>query len=267
MTIQIYLVFILTFIIYIIGTLAYSSRIVGVKTGRIAVSFAVFNVFILIQRTANTIQAPLLAKTIENGINTGQSGNLLYIFRWILFSITLATIAGAILMPTFIKVFYKLVIAFSVHRSLPKLMVHAFSKSGIEQFKNSISIPKKENLSELRNFRKTSRKVVLLNMIAFSISCVSILSALYAGCLSPNLRTTCSTLASVINSISTIFLVIFIDPYLSMITDDVIRGECTELEFNRCIIFIVVGLIIGSILAQLILVPASNLIVIIAKLL
>lgn len=266
MTIQVCLVFMLTFIIYVIGTLAYSTRIVGIKTGRIAVSFAVFNVFILIQRTANTIQAPLLAKTIENGINTGHSSNLLYIFRWIVFSITLATIAGAILMPTFIKVFSKLVISFSVYRSLPRLMFHAFSKSGIEQFKNSISIPKRENLSELRNFRKTPKKIILLNIIAFSISSVSILSSLYAGCLSPSLRTTCSTLASVINSISTIFMFIFIDPYLSMMTDDVIRGERTELEFNRCIIFIVGGLIIGSILAQLILVPASHLIVIIARL-
>ncbi|MHC6179670.1 hypothetical protein ACYUJ6_07390 [Clostridium sp. JNZ X4-2] len=37
------------------------------------------------------------------------------------------------------------------------------------------------------------------------------------------------------------------------------RGERTELEFNRCIIFIVGGLIAGSILAQLILLSASNL--------
>lgn len=51
-----------------------------------------------------------------------------------------------------------------------------------------------------------------------------------------------------------------------MMTDDVIRGESTELEFNRCIIFIVGGLIAGSILSQFLLVPASNLIVIIAKL-
>lgn len=266
MTVQLYLVFILTFIIYIIGTLAYSSRIVGVRTGRIAVSFAVFNVFVLIQRTANTIQAPLLAKTIENGINTGQSSNLLYIFRWIIFSITLATITGAILMPTFIKVFHKLVLSFSIYRSLPKLMLHAFSKSGIEQFKNSIAIPKRENFSQLKSFEKIPRKVILLNMIAFSVSSVSILSAIYAGCLNPELRSTCSTLSSVINSVSTIFMVIFIDPYLSMLTDDVIRGECTELQFNRCVIFIIAGLIAGSVLAQFILVPASRLIVIIAKL-
>lgn len=267
MTFQICIVFILTFIISLIGTLAYSARIVGVKTGRIAVAAAVFNVFALIQRTANTIQAPLLGKAVDNSISTGQTSDLLYVFRWIIFSITLATVAGAILMPTFIKVFKKLVVSFSVYRSLPKLVFHAFSRSGIEQFRNSISIPKKENLYELRNFRKTPRKVILLNMIAFSVSSISVLAALYAACLSPNLRTTCITLSSVINSVSTIFMVIFIDPYLSMTTDDVIRGDCTELEFNRCIIFIIGGLIIGSILAQFMLIPASKLIVTIAKLL
>lgn len=138
MTSQIYIVFILTFTIFLIGTLAYSARVVGVKTGRIAVAAAVFNVFVLIQRTASTIQAPLLGKAVDNSISTGQTSDLLYVFRWIIFSITLATITGAILMPTFIKIFNKLVVSFSVYRSVPKLVFHAFSKSGIEQFKNSI---------------------------------------------------------------------------------------------------------------------------------
>ncbi|EKN40462.1 sugar ABC transporter permease, partial [Clostridium botulinum CFSAN001627] len=62
MSTQIMIVLILTFVIYVISTLAYSVRIVGVRTGRIAISFAVFNVFALLSRTANTIQAPLLAK-------------------------------------------------------------------------------------------------------------------------------------------------------------------------------------------------------------
>ncbi len=59
MSTQIIIVLILTFVIYVISTLAYSVRIVGVRTGRIAISFAVFNVFALLSRTANTIQAPL----------------------------------------------------------------------------------------------------------------------------------------------------------------------------------------------------------------
>ena len=131
MSIQVIIVLILTVIISIISTLAYSVRIVGVRTGRIAVSFAVFNIFALISRTANTIQAPLLAKTIESTIKIGNPQSLLATFRWILFSTTVATIIGSALMPTFIKVFRKVVESFSINRSISKLLLHAFSKSGI----------------------------------------------------------------------------------------------------------------------------------------
>ncbi len=266
MSTQIIIVLILTFIIYIISTLAYSVRIVGVRTGRIAISFAVFNIFALISRTANSIQAPLLAKTIESTIKTGNPQSLLFIFRWILFSTTLATIIGALLLPTFIKVFGKAVETFSIYRSIPKLLLHGFSKSGIEQFKNSVTKPKKENLTQLKSLKMIPKKIILLNTIAFAISTVGILASLYAGCLNPDLRTTCSTLASVVNGLSTILMFIFIDPFISMLTDDVIKGECTELQFNRCIIFIVGGLIVGTMLAQLLLVPAAEVISFIAKL-
>ncbi|WP_298847151.1 lipid II flippase Amj family protein [Clostridium sp.] len=260
------IVLILTMIISIISTLAYSVRIVGVRTGRIAVSFAVFNIFALVSRTANSIQAPLLAKTIESTIKIGNPQSLLSTFRWILFSTTIATIIGAALMPTFIKVFEKVVESFSVNRSIPKLLLHAFSKSGIEQFKSSVTKPRKENLAQLKNFKAMPKKIILLNSIAFSISTVGVLASLYAGCLNPDLRTTCSTLSAVINGSSTILMVIFIDPFISILTDDVINGECSQMQFDRCIIFIVGGLIVGTILAQFLLIPAAQVISFIAKL-
>ncbi|MFX0549003.1 lipid II flippase Amj family protein [Hathewaya histolytica] len=265
MSTQIAIVLTLTIVIYIISTLAYSVRIVGVKTGRIAISFAVFNVFALISRTANTIQAPLMAKTIENSIKTGNSQELLNIFRCIIASTTLATIIGALLMPTFIKLFSKAVDSFSVHKSIPRVLIHGFSKSGIEQFKNSITLPRRGNIPQLKQFKSMPEKIIVLNTIAFSISVVGVLASLYAGCLNPDLRTTCSTLSSVINGISTILMFIFIDPYISMLTDDVIRGECSEGQFNRCITFVVAGLILGTILAQFLLVPAARTIEYIAR--
>ncbi len=265
MSIQITIVLVLTFIISMIGTLGYSVRIVGVKTGRIAISFAVFNIFALISRTAYSIQAPLMAKKIENTIKTGNPENLLHVFRWILFTTTIAAIAGALLMPTFIKIFGKAVESFSVNRSIPKLLIHGFSKSGIEQFKSSVTKPKKENFAQLKSFKQMPKKILVLNTVAFSISTVGSLASLYAGCLNPELRTTCSTLAAVINGFATIFMFIFIDPYISMLTDDVIRGECSQLQFERCIIFIVGGLILGTILAQFLLVPAAEIISFIAK--
>lgn len=265
MAIQVVFVLILTFIIYMIGTLAYSVRIVGIKTGKIAVAFAIFNVFALVSRTANAFQAPLLAKTIENSIKSGNINDMLHIFRWILVSATFATIVGAILLPTFIKVFAKAVQSFSIHRSIPKLILHGFSKSGIEQFKKSITAPRQHNIAQLKSLRRIPKKIILLNIITSSITNVGVLSSLYAGCLYPDYRTTCSTLSSVINGMATILMFIFIDPYISVMTDDVIRGECSESDFNRCIIFIVFGLIIGTLLAQILLVPAAQTIAIIAR--
>ncbi len=110
------------------------------------------------------------------------------------------------------------------------------------------------------------KKIILLNCLAFSISTVGVLASLYAGCLNPELRTTCSTLASVITGLSTILMVIFIDPFISMLTDDVIKGECSQLQFDRCITFIVGGLIVGTILAQLLLIPSAEVISFTAKL-
>jgi hypothetical protein len=265
MSTQIIIVIVLTFIIYIISTLSYSVRIVGVKTGRIAIAFAVFNIFALVSRTANTVQAPLLAKTIENNIKAENTQGLLFIFRWILVSTTIATIVGALLMPTFIKVFSKIVEDFSVKRSLAKVLFHGFSKAGVLQFKSSLTKPKKENIAQLKGFKKVPKKLVLLNMIAFSISTVGVLASLYAGCLNPELRSTCSTLSSIINGISTVLMFVFIDPFISMLTDDVLAGKCSEIEFNRVIIFVVSGLIVGTMLAQLLLVPAANIIVYVAQ--
>lgn len=265
MTTQIIIVLFLTFVIKLVGTMAYPVRIVGVRTGKIAVSFAVFNIFVLVSRTANTFQAPLLAKTIETSINEGTGSSLLFSFRMILVAATIGTVVSAILMPTFIKMFIKLVNAFDTYRSIPKILIHGFSKGGIEQFKQTITVPTRENLSYAKTYRKIPKKLILGFIITTALTNTGALSSLYAGVLSPEFRTTCSTLSSVITGIATLLMFIFIDPYVSLMTDDVIKGKCSIIEFNRLIFFMVGSLIIGTILAQVLLVPAANIIVFIAE--
>ncbi len=140
MSTQIIIVLILNFIIAIIGTLAYSVRLVGVRTGKIAVTFAVFNILSLVSRTALTFQTPLLTKFVEN--STGGS-DVLNLFRLIIIVSGIATIVGAFLIPTFQRLFYKGVIRFSIDKSIPKLIIHSFSKAGIHYIKDCISIPVK----------------------------------------------------------------------------------------------------------------------------
>ena len=98
---QLLVICVLTFVIHLIGTLAYAARIAGVRTRRIAISFSLFNILILVSRTSNSFQGPFLAKRIENTIAGGVSHGLLTDFRWMLWTATLATIMGALLTPTF----------------------------------------------------------------------------------------------------------------------------------------------------------------------
>lgn len=50
---QLLLICALTFIIHLIGTLAYSVRIAGIRTRRIAVSLALFSILMLLSRTSS----------------------------------------------------------------------------------------------------------------------------------------------------------------------------------------------------------------------
>ena len=71
----------LTGVINLIGALAYAARIAGVRTGRIALSFALFNVLLLVSRTSNGFLGPFLAKRIETALATGDGSTLIWDLR------------------------------------------------------------------------------------------------------------------------------------------------------------------------------------------
>src|SRR5215813_6962669 len=128
----------LTFIIHLIGTLAYSVRIAGVRTRRIAVSFALFNILVLVSRTSNSFQGPFLAKRIELSLRQGAVAHLLGDFRWLLASATLATVVGALLVPTFQRLFSRAVLHFQAHRSIPRLLLHGFASLALAYMPDTV---------------------------------------------------------------------------------------------------------------------------------
>lgn len=264
MSVQIIIVLILVFLIHLITTLSYSVRIVGIRTGRIAVSFALFNILVLISRTANGFQAPLLAKIIENNIISGAGENL-FEFRLIILVCSLATVIGGLLIPTFQRALSIAVEKFSVYKTVPSLLLHSFSRGGIESIKESIVVPSPKNITELKFKDDFPWKVFLMNMVAVAILTVGVLAALYAGYLNPEFRTTSSNLSGIINGLATILMFVFIDPFLSIMTDDVVLGKVPESLFRRNIVYMVIARFLGTILAQFILTPSAQLIAWVAK--
>jgi Alternate to MurJ len=258
MTTQVIIVLLLTFVINLITTLSYSVRIVGIRTGRIAISFALFNILVLVSRTANGFQAPLLAKTVETDIKHGIFDNL-FTFRLIIFSCSIATIIGAFLIPTFQRVLSKAVINFSVHKSMGRLILHSFSKGGILYFKDNMTLPARENVTQIKFDSEFPWRIFILNIFAVAILTIGVLSAVYASYLNPDYRSTASNLSAFINGFATILMFAFIDPNLSAMTDDVTLGKCSESTFRKYIVYMTFARLIGTILAQVIFLPSSQL--------
>ncbi|WP_409026399.1 DUF2837 family protein [Janthinobacterium sp. SUN098] len=232
---QLLLICALTFIIHIIGTLAYSVRIAGIRTRRIAVSLALFSILMLLSRTSNSFLGPFMAKRVETGIDQHVAASTLLLdFRWLLFSASLATIIGAILIPTFQRAFCRAVEHFQVHRSVPKLLLHAVFKGGLSYLKTSASLPKPANVTGLRQKSGVSVSIV----IATALWTVGVFAALYAGVLDPSVRVTSSTLSSIINGGATIMMAVFNDPHMSGMTDDVIEGKIEESQFRRAVVIV-----------------------------
>ncbi len=74
----------LTAIIHLVDTLSYSVRLNSVKSGQVALSLSLFNIFALVSRTANTFQAPLIGSII--GISIAQGINPIMDMRIVIFA-------------------------------------------------------------------------------------------------------------------------------------------------------------------------------------
>jgi len=254
----------LTFVIHLIGTLAYSVRIAGVRTRRIAVSLTLFGILMLVSRTSNSFLGPFLAKRVETHLDGHSSAALLADFRWLLVSASLATVAGALLIPTCQRVFCRAVLHFHAHRSIPKLILHGVFKGGLPYVRDAARLPAARNMTGIRSGHGVSRRITVLNVSATALWTVGVFAALYAGALDPSVRVTSSTLSAIINGGATIMMAVFIDPHMSGMTDDVVEGKVSESQFRKAIVWLVGSRLAGTVAAQVLLVPAAVLIATVA---
>ena len=244
-------------LINVITTLSYSVKIVGIRTKRLAISFSLFNLLVLISRTANGFQSPILANSVEKNLLNGIDEDILN-FRIIIFSCSLATIIGALLIPTFQRFLTRYVNDFQSTKSIFKSFLNLIR----EKVPAKLIIPKKENLSFLKisSYDKFPWTIFLSNIFAVAILTIGVLSSVYAGYLNPDLRTTSSNLSAFVNGFATILMFAFIDPQLSSLTDEVIHGNKSEGIFRKYISLMVFARLLGTIIAQVLFLPFAKLI-------
>jgi hypothetical protein len=254
---QLLVICLLTAGINLIGTLAYGARIAGVRTRRIAMSFALFNVLVLISRMSNSFLGPFLAKRIEVSIASDGGERLLGDFRMVLASASVAVFVGILLVPTAQRLFARAIGYFQEHRSTTRMLLASATPSGMRTIRDSLAMPKAAQLRSLAKPRGVGWGVLLANCLAQALLTVGVLASLYAGYLNPEFRVTASQLSAVINGLATILLFALIDPQLSVMTDDVVEGRVSEPLFRRTIVWISFSRLAGTLLAQALFLPSA----------
>lgn len=249
---------ILTSIIHLVDTLAYSVRLNSVKSGQVALSFSLFNLFALVARTANTLQAPLIASII--GMSIAQGFNPIMDLRKVIFASTIGTLAGVLLIPSFLRIFEKAVNRLEVTGSVPSLVVEALQINNIKRIVNSVTKPSKTMLERLR-YREIPKRLLILNALVTGIYTVGVLAASYAAILvSVEHRLAVVASSGMINGIAAILLTLLIDPKSAMITDQALSGKRPYGDVKALVVLLITSKLVGTLLGQALFLPAAEVI-------
>jgi hypothetical protein len=265
------LVALLTAVIHLIGTLVYVARFSGVKTKRLATAFSLYQVISLLAMTANMVQAPLLSLTVEQGINTGQIYKQAYLnglesnIRYIIVAASVGTAAAGMFAPFFSFLFNRTIFLFERIGSLPKLILSMFAPSRFFRLQRELRLAfiylvrsylRKgiglSGTSPAVRFRQSffPAKLFVINILVVGIWTTGVLSALFAGALTPEYRSTATLMSGIVNLIAVFLDTFLVDPVTAMITDQTLTGARQEREILHLTFWLIISRLVGTLFAQ-----------------
>jgi hypothetical protein len=273
-------VFLLTAFINLINNLTRSSRLSGVRTGSLATAISLFSVVYLAASFANTLQAPLLASTVEMIIKGAYDQALLVApgadvttvpvyqealadlnlkLRFVILGATAGSLLGILAIPSFVTSFSNAINAFgrtgSVFKVIPLVLLSLFKRGGGIL---KIRISSWATLKELFSRKMTTPGAFLFwNLFSYSLWTANVLAGLYAGALFPEFRSTAIMMAAIVGNTSIVVNVMMVDPVLARVTDAVARGDEPEVELKQIILYLAISNLLGTILAQVIFEPVA----------
>ncbi|CAM3613197.1 lipid II flippase Amj family protein [Paenibacillus lupini] len=252
---QILIVCICTFIIHFSETLTYSLRLAGVRLGKLAVAISLTGIIVLISRTANMLQAPLTGKIVD--VSKHLPSDLVMQFRMVLAYASFGTLAAIILFPSAVFLSKRIITNLELTGSIPQLFISSVSIRKVKNARFHLRVPRMEMLSRLR-IGGIPKRLFLLNILVTAIYTVGVLAALLAATYSIGSSIAASQSSGLINGMATILLTILIDPQIGLLTDKVLKGEKEIAALNKVFGLLMISRLLGTILAQFILVPSAH---------
>jgi hypothetical protein len=236
-------------------------RLAGVRTKQVATSLSFVNTSFLVSRISNMFQAPLLGAMVDAAVNPTSplnTSDLGRYFRWIIFAAFWGNLAGALLTPTFVRIFEKAIHVFERKGSVPYLLVAMWHPHNLMGILRCFRLPRLKMLRSVQ-WNSIPHLFLYLNVFMVSIYAIGVLASLYAGAQMPDYRATTGQLSGIVNGIATIFLAIMVDPSGAHIVDQVVRGRRQADDARSMVFFLISGRVFGTlIISQLIFWPATS---------
>ncbi|NIK75492.1 hypothetical protein FHS15_000592 [Paenibacillus castaneae] len=255
---QIFLISSFTFIIHFAETITYSLRLAGVRFGKLAIAISLTGIILLISRTANMVQAPLMGTLIDSARHS-MDNSLIEQLRTIIICAGLGTLAAILAFPSAVLLARRVIVHLEAAGSIPGLLRTTVSIQKIKNSRSHFRLPKLEMLSRLR-IGGVPKRLFLLNVIVTAIYTIGVLAALLASSLTKEHSIAADQASGLINGIATVMLALLIDPHIGLLTDKVIQGEKKLAALNKIFALLMLSRLLGTIVAQLFLVPAAYMI-------
>ncbi|HZZ66244.1 MAG TPA: DUF2837 family protein [Candidatus Baltobacteraceae bacterium] len=254
---------------------AYAARLAGVRTGRIATSISLFNLFVTASRLATLIYTLMLGPLSDTAGNAVKSllsrhpplanthvlvQGIQHNFEWQLRLIILAgmfgTILGSLMLPMFTFLYVRGVRSFERTKSLPHSLARLFDPRVLWHVFSQLRVP---HYSEIFSFsaRNIPRRLLIFNVVVTGIYAIGVVSAYYASVLDVNVARTAIGISGIVNGIGTVAFTFFVDPTSSIIVDEAVKGERPQQEVKAMVFYLSLTAIIGWLLSQLLLFPAA----------
>jgi len=245
-------------IIHSIETLAYAVRLSGARVKLLASALSLFNVMVMVSRLANMMQQPFTGSLTDTAPKENTLAFVEQQFRVLIGAASIGTLVGILLLPTFIAIFSRAIIHLSEEKgSIPALFKKGFSIEYVKRGIKHIHLPSLSYLKGI-NWRDIPLKLFIVNVVITAIYTIGVLSALYASLLVPERGTTAVMASGLINGVATMLLIIFIDPKISVLADDVINQRGSYLSLKQASVMMMGSRLLGTFLAQLLFIPGAK---------
>jgi hypothetical protein len=249
---------------------AFAARIAGVSTKRIAISISLFSLFATASRLANMFYAPLLGtisdrtgnavtKAIEAGsalLAQPQVSQFEFQLRLIVLAGTMGTLIGAMFLPLFEYMFVRGINSFQRLDSVPKALFRLFDPRVLAGIARSFRFPRPAQWSQYR-LTSVPTKLLVANTVLQTVYAIGVVAAVYASVREPALARTATLLSGIVNGIGTIAFTLFVDPTAAGIVDSAVHGKRTVEDVRAMVFWLTVTMVLGTLLSQFFLYPAT----------